>query len=503
MVNSFRFLFCSLACFFSINAYSAERTDYRDFTPEKAQQVASRWNASFDKVGKDIAYAQNYASGKMDNIVNQINNEHQVRTMIRDSGIDPDTGKKIRIEANVTQTANKAKVASTLADRLKKAGDYAKNAGKASIPAFVGGAAVQALVDGVGWVMDEGGKVTKPPSLEDQDVNTLQNIWFPLNLGNPTNETAIQYGASTAEAACKKLASTMYSSSYNKFISVEIIDNSAVCTLQHEAGPSYVLKPSVKLVSNPSYNPSAPQPENVEVTQEQLTEALKNALESNNPALASAISEAIKDAYTPEGKLASIGDEEANGLAANAADTARDAVTKASKNTGTEPTSSGKPGYYKITDGEKTVEGYVYPSDTSASTKTDTKTETTTDPATGNQTTTGTSTGSLQFPAFCDWAAIVCDWIGWTKEQPDEPEELKPVFEEINVPFTPFSIANFNAQCPPDEQLSLTLMEQEMSFVFPMKPFCDFFSGIKPFVIALASFWAVKLIGNASFNSGN
>ncbi|HRB84011.1 MAG TPA: virulence factor TspB C-terminal domain-related protein [Acinetobacter johnsonii] len=491
MVNSFRFLFCSLACFFSINAYSAERTDYRDFTPEKAQQVASRWNASFDKVGKDIAYAQNYASGKMDNIVNQINNEHQVRTMIRDSGIDPDTGKKIRIEANVTQTANKAKVASTLTDRLKKASDYAKRTGKASIPAFVGGAAVQALVDGVGWVIDEGGKVTKEPDEDQKPINSYQKIWC-WNHSPPK-------GCGGSPASAGRDYASLFNFTYK---SSEIIQPNLQAKIILEDSNKQTREVYVLYGSNENYDPNAlvePQ----EVTQEQLTEALKNALESNNPALAAAISQAIKDAYTPEGKLVSIGDEEANGLAVNAADTARDAVNKASKNTGSEPTSSGKPGYYKITDGEKTVEGYVYPSDTSASTKTDTKTETTTDPATGNQTTTGTSTGSFELPAFCDWAAIVCDWIGWTKEQPDEPEELKPVFEEIEVPYTPFSIANFNAQCPPDENLSLNLMGQEMSFVFPMKPFCDFFSGIKPFVIALASFWAVKLIGNASFNSGN
>lgn len=491
MVNYIRILFCALACFFSVTAHSAERTDYRDFTPEKRQQVANRWNESFDKVGKDIAYAQNYASGKMDNIVNQINNEHQVRTMIRDSGIDPDTGKKIRIEANVTQTANKAKVASTLADRLGKAKDYAKKAGKASIPSFLGGAAVQALVDGVGWVMDEGGKVTKK--------ETDPNVCDPSNCSHIQalyNLDGKNY--SSAQAACNSIPLETFGTP------PPTIRLKGTDCLLYGGGNKYNGNVAASLVkiTNPNYNPSAPAP-NVEVTQEQLTEALKNALESNNPALAAAIAEAIKDAYTPEGKLASIGDEQANGLAVDAADTAREAVNKAAKNTGTEPTSSGKPGYYKITDGEKTVEGYVYPSDTSASTTTDTKTETTTDPVTGNQTTTGTSTGSLQLPAFCDWAAIVCDWIGWTKEQPDEPEELKPAFEEIEVPYTPFSIAKFNAQCPPDEQLSLTLMEQEMSFVFPMKPFCDFFSGIKPFVIALASFWAVKLIGNGSFNSGN
>ena len=102
--------------------------------------------------------SKNYANNSF---VAQWNENDRVRNMVRDSGIDPDTGKKIRIEANVTQTANKAKVASTLVERLKKAKDFAKHAGKASIPAFVGGAAFQALMDGVGWVMDEGGEVRR------------------------------------------------------------------------------------------------------------------------------------------------------------------------------------------------------------------------------------------------------------------------------------------------------------------------------------------------------
>lgn len=490
MVNRIRILFCALACIFSVTAHSAERTDYRDFTPELRQQVANRWNESFDKVGKDIAYAQNYASGRMDNVVNQINNEHQVRTMIRDSGIDPDTGKKIRIEANVTQTANKAKVASTLVDRLKKASDYAKKAGKASIPSFVGGAAVQALVDGVGWLIDEGGKVKRKPTEDETDLSNYEFLY------------AHSDGSyKSAQTACTEYLKK-YPQPNPQNVKSGFVDSDLKCNVWNDYQKQYGSFQIYK-IKNPAYNPATPAPQNVEVTQEQLQKALEDALKSNNPALAAAIAQAIKDAYTFEGKLSSVGDEQANGLAVNASDTARDAVNKAAKNTGTEPTSSGKPGYYKITDGEKTVEGYVYPSDTSASTQTDTKTETTTDPATGNQTTIGTSTGSFELPAFCDWAGIVCDWINWTKEEPDEPEEPKPVFEEIEVPHTPFSIAKFNAQCPPDENLSLNLMGQDMSFVFPMKPFCDFFSGIKPFVIALASFWAVKLIGNASFNSGN
>ena len=165
-----------LCCFLILTSpvFAAERTDYRD--PANLPKAVNNFNKSFESMGKQTAYMQKYASGKMDNIISQINGEHKVRTMIRDSGYDPDTGKKIRIEANVTQTANKAKVASTLADRLSKAKDYAKHTGKASIPTFVGMAAFHGLMEGIGWVIDEGGEVKRLPTQEDPDPTSSLHV---------------------------------------------------------------------------------------------------------------------------------------------------------------------------------------------------------------------------------------------------------------------------------------------------------------------------------------
>lgn len=479
MVNSFRFLFCTLACFFSITTYASDLpANPRNDTP--AQSLKRLQNNFKSQANYDAGMKRNLAELDARIYMNEGTKRTSVEQMLVRSGV-VESGAKAEVVAKVTQPADTGKAAKTLADRLGKAKDYAKHAGKASIPAFLGGAAVQALVDGVGWVMDEGGKVTKPPE-DEGNVTPLDRYRWSVGINTPPF-------FNSAESALKH----------------HFPNDKPIRTQQFSGGVNFIMSDgtyrSFRYYPNPTYNPSAPQPENVEVTQEQLTEALKQALESNNPALAAAIAEAIKAAYSYDASEGQ--DNSTNTIAIGTANDMNEAVDRAFDNPTPNATSDKPSGYYKITDGEKTIEGYVTTPDTSAKTDTQTKTETTTDPLTGNQTTTGTSTGSLQFPAFCDWAAIVCDWIGWTKEQPDEPEELKPVFEEINVPFTPFSIAKFNAQCPPDENLSLTLMDQEMSFVFPMKPFCDFFSGIKPFVIALASFWAVKLIGNASFNSGN
>jgi len=486
MVNNFRFLFCTLACFFSITIYASDLpSNPRNDTP--AQSLKRLQNNFKSQANYDAGMKRNLAELDARIYMNEGTKRTNVEQMLTRSGV-LESGAKAEVVAKVTQPADTGKAAKTLADRLGKAKDYAKNAGKASIPAFLGGAAVQALVDGVGWVMDEGGKVTKNP----ENVNPP---YYFYDFYNPsiTNLTLGQ--------ACQAFINFNVDNGYYHSATYSTAGSDPYyCVFSGNsvsAGQFQNLYKQMRIYSSTTDNLNTPQ----EVTQEQLTEALKQALDSNNPVLAAAIAEAIKAAYSYDDSEGQ--DNSTSTIAIGTANDMNEAVDRAFDNPTPNATSDKPSGYYKITDGEKTIEGYVTTPDTSAKTDTQTKTETTTDPVTGNQTTTGTSTGSLQFPAFCDWAAIVCDWIGWTKEQPDEPEELKPVFEEINVPFTPFSIANFNAQCPPDEQLSLTLMEQEMSFVFPMKPFCDFFSGIKPFVIALASFWAVKLIGNASFNSGN
>ncbi len=490
MVNNFRFLFCALACFFSITTYASDLpANPRNDTP--AQSLKRLQNNFKSQDNYDAGMKRNLAELDARIYMNEGTKRTSVEQMLTRSGV-LESGGKAEVVAKVTQPVDTGKAAKTLADRLGKAKDYAKHAGKASIPAFLGGAAVQALVDGVGWVMDEGGKVTKKENddsvicTDNSSCASFSNIW---NLSHNNKD----YSAPTTSACASAIdASGWWGNTLFKSTGA----NTGVC---YGSASGHTIA-YFQRVPNRNYNPSAPPPEKVEVTQEQLTEALKNALESNNPALAAAIAEAIKAAYSYDGSEGQ--DNSTNTAVIGTANDMNEAVDRAFDNPTSNATSDKPSGYYKITDGEKTIEGYVTTPDTSVKTETETKTTTTTDPVTGNPTTTGTSTGSFQLPAFCSWAAIVCDWINWTKEEPQEPE-LKPVFEEINVPYTPFSIAKFNAQCPPDENLSLNLMGQEMSFVFPMKPFCDFFSGIKPFVIALASFWAVKLIGNASFNSGN
>lgn len=473
MVNSIRFLFCIMACFFSISTYADWASD------REAQIRQNRINYAQKVYGMSNAEATKKVDAGL--------SAGKVKQSASFEGTSPD-GSKIRAGATVTKSIETAKVASTLAERLKTAQKYAKNLGKASLPSFVGTAAFHALMNGVDYVMDPENNTIQKPNPDADSFLKGQYYYSVLNHSRSYSNSPA--GACSKEGqAYTPVQSWTYSTSSGTYGSCTKPDSSTVVVSRH---------------NNPDYDPDFSIPARVAATDAEIVEALKKALESNNTALATAIAEAIKAAYSPDvSEGQNIEDSATNGLSASSNADIKNAVTNAANNNGTEASSNGEAGHYKITDGDKTIEGYVTPSDTSGQTTTDSESTTVTDPTTGNQTTTGTSSGSLQFPAFCDWASIVCDWIGWTKEEPAEPEIEPPVIEQIDIPFVPFSITQFNASCPPDQNLSMNLMGTEQSFVLPMTPFCDFFSSIKPFVIACASFFAVKLIGNGAFNSGN
>jgi hypothetical protein len=482
MVNIIRILFCALACFFSITVYASNDPVRENFNKHVKNQEAYQMHTQ--RAAAEVRASISMTPEKIAN----------VKQMLDKQGLLED-GSKVKIGASVTKPVDTAKVASTLVDRLKNAKSYAKNLGKASIPAFVGTAALHALMEGIGWVMDEGGDITRVDSNYNPDGSLSE-----------TNQYLCYYGSEP------RRANTIYQCGL-QFIQYSgvVYTDSTIESCSQQGGCRFKIPIGNGQYGFDNYQVMAgtiprvdtfPTNDPIPVSADEIETALKNALESNNPALATAIAEAMKSAYTQDNSEGQ--PKTTNPLVADAQNDMQRAVDGALDTpTSTGGTAERPSGYYKITDGDKTIEGYVTPSDTSGQTNTDTESTTVTDSITGNQTTTGTSTGSIQFPAFCDWAGIVCDWIGWTKEEPEEPKYDQPVLTEVQIPYAPFSIASFNAQCPVDMNLSLDLMGQNQNFVLPMSPFCDFFSSIKPFVIALASFFAVRLLGNASFNSGN
>ncbi|MDV2486783.1 hypothetical protein [Acinetobacter johnsonii] len=407
----------------------------------------------------------------------------RVEQLLTRSGVALD-GSKATITAKVSQPANTAKVASAITERLKNAKNYAKNVGKASIPTFVGMAAFHGLMEGIGWVMDEGGKVTKTSDENSQD-ELKYTSQYTYRAGG-----GVFYSIEPVlkEALTSIRDSTYISYSLHKDFCVYTSDcRYATFTVKYKKeGINQEWNFLVERSGNPDYKPDHV-PEASEATPEQIETALKNALESNNPALASAIAEAIKSAYSNDSSPGQT--PSANTLVADAQKDMTSVRDKAFDNPTPTSTRDKPEGYYKITDGDKTIEGYVTPSDTTSTGTTDSTTTTNPD---GSTTTTGTT--AQEWPAFCDWAGIVCEFIDWVKEdeqiKEDEPEELDDsIFDrEFDIEF------NMGAACPPNPIWKFDFVGHQWSKEIDITSVCDFFKYLGYAIVFASNMTALWIV---------
>ena len=429
---------------------------------------------SLDRFKQHLSRQDAYAR-RMEEVKASIGKDSQgrqtIQQIVNKHAVLPD-GSKAELKTVVTQTPNKTKVAQVLTERLKNAKDYAKNLGKASIPSFVGMAAFHGLMEGIDWVMDEGGEIQKKnPELEVE--TTVQPYHQYRYVFSQTNQIV------ASVEALRRISNNYFTSSTRTNCSVNTSDNRVYCNVVNNDNGSTGYFSYGYRELNPSYNPSAvnPNPSHVNVSSSELQTAVKNALESNNAALAAVIADAIKSAYSYDGSEGQ--KPSSNTLAKEAADDMAVALPKAFDN----PVPTSNPdrpsGYYKITDGDKTVEGYVTPAPISGTT--DTTTTPTIDPVTGQPTGGTSTTGGFQLPAFCDWAAVVCDFIDWVKEEPeiDEPEVPFKDIQRQEIRDDLLTIGS--TACPADIQVNWTGLPFGISIdkTVEMRPYCDVLEPLK------------------------
>lgn len=469
-----------LLCFLilvSSGSYAVDPIDFSTATPaevraynlKRQQEYIQKTDNSFADLGK-----------KINQVKASVNGPHIKQTLER-SGVLSD-GSKVNVKAVVTQPVDKAKVAKTLTERLKNAKDHAKNLGKASIPSFVGMAAFTALMEGIDYVMGEGGEIRRPVEINPNDEEYAKYVSPYMWKG-----THSQYNGGynySLENACRNYLSFLLKESGGSSGDTYVGSYRDSCSYVSSKGTSW--STTLYRATNPNYNPSAVPAPTAVVTGPELETALKNALESNNPALAAAIAGAITAAYTydkSEGQ-----NDAANRPVIDAANDMSDALPKAFDN----PVPASDPerpsGYAKITDGQKTVEAYVTPAPVGGTT--DTTTTPNIDPVTGQPTGETSTSGGFQFPKFCDWAAVVCDWIEWTKEPPEEEDQLEVPVSEIDKQDIKKDLITVAASaCPPDQRFDVSGLPFGISInkSYSMQPICNTLEPLK-YVFQLMTF---------------
>lgn len=87
-------------------------------------------------------------------------------------------------------------------------------------------------------------------------------------------------------------------------------------------------------------------------------------------------------------------------------------------------------------------------------------------------------TGSWKIPPFCDFAAPVCEFIKWAKEPPEKDDELEnPNIDDQGIFSRTFNTTfSLSKQCPPDIPINFESTYLSRSFTFSMNWLCIIFT---------------------------
>lgn len=350
-------------------------------------------------------------------------------------------------------------------------------------------AALDEMLDGIGWIIDEGGKVTKSPEQSSTTENVQGKYTSDYQYYIVSNDNK-EIKAYTVANAC--IAFFSYHNSWqNVFIySFEGLDSPTVCK------DKAVYVKDGKLFSNGTTTPkrrtnpykTATPPASVPVPQQEIEQKINDYF--NDPKSPSSKDLLIEQALKPKGKASIMWSDDPS---------SEQTIFSDHKNTAEKILNSDNPqgdGLTKttpvITDGTATETE----TNTDTTTNTDVNETTTTNPdgsttTTGSNTSAGSSstTSTSKLPAFCDYASKLCDWLDWTKEMPEDEE--KPEEENINDLgiFNRELDTQFNLEgsCPSDFNFQMTNKYFAGSYTIPLNWLCISFTFIGYALIFLSN----------------
>lgn len=440
------------------------------FTLTHAANDLEKWNSESGKVARS-AMREKLKTTTYRELPNHVDSSYRSTA----------NGGKVLREIETNATVKGSRVGTTIealkdVDKMGAAKKFAKELGKGGVRFTVGAvlieAAMQEMLDGVGWIIDEGGKVNKKPSLESQDglVQSWDQYGFEHN-GKlyQSGKAAFKVWAQSVKKNHIFVSETLVpygSSYYSKVIYRDADDN------------NYIRDAAFNRIINPNYAPNS-SPSDVEVLEPEMIEKIRDYFE--NPQTPQSKDLLIEDAVKPKGKAK---------IAWSDDPSSEQTIYNDNKNTTDKVLLSDNPvadGLTKET--PKITDGTSASGESNSESSSNTDVNETTRPnpdgsttTTGNNTTNNTTNNTFNFelPAFCDYAAIVCDWIDWTKEEPEKEEEQeeqtinnKGIFDrEFDINF------EFEKSCPPDYVFNFETKYIAGSYRFTFNWLCMFFAGI-------------------------
>lgn len=463
-MGRYKIFIAVLLCFFSTFASAALTTKQLRNQDEYAAAMSKQMR-NYDSMEAKVNY---------NNLKNQINGAMSASKTLSD-------GSRAASASSIAKAADAARAAGTIAGRFAKA----------SVPAFVGSMALDGLIKGIGWVMDDGSKVVKRPAdAADQDLRTMTKAWR----NSWVSTTAPNAFFTTPDLACTALnASIGFASSNYNHTGFYTSSTSYNCHFSSGTG-------TTSLETNPNYNP------NVSITyvpasQQDITNAIQKYLQDNpNTDITNNI---YVSAYTPDMQFAL--SDQVNVLASEMSDQMAQSLEAAAKSaTGNASvTIYGPDGAIIVGSATSQIDLYG-----TGSTTTTSETSTTTNADGTTSTTTTQGSQQSDWPAFCDYASIMCDWYSWTKDTYSSAVTSLTDFltpdnndNSVDVQDPQQDDSNFSfslpAACPaPIQLINSSFMGVPINWQYDFADFCTILTDyVRPILIAMGAFIAVLILG--------
>lgn len=363
-------------------------------------------------------------------------------------------GSRTRVVAEAVLDVDKEKVARDWNKKLSKFGK-ATNAVGAALT--IGGL----ILDAVDWVMDPENNTIQKPNPTDTDPSSPYN---PTIYYNNQNGNLV---ATTPEGVCKLSGYTYVKKGTWDW-----------CYAPNGGRDQVQSKP------NPAYNPSAPPQQPVVVSEAEIEQALKNIL--NDPKYADLAKQMIGNSYTIGSDNPDPDPNIVNDIKDAQKGTLKSDDPKGDGRTRTDP---------KIDTGTQGQADTTPKPDTGTGTNPDTGTGTTPTP---NPSPNNGSTTNFELPAFCNYAAKLCDWLDWTQEDKELEEAEKEEPEELDLGTIDKNRFSANGQCPAPKEIDETVkaLGRNVNFDFKIEwtPICSVAEDTSPLVLLISTITGLLIL---------
>lgn len=364
-------------------------------------------------------------------------------------------GSRTRVVAEATLVVDKDKV---WKDWARKIGKFGKGANAVGGALVVGGL----IVDAAGWVIDEGGKVTKKA-----EPNSSNSPGIYCVTDNQCN-----YSISA-------LINDYWKNSSDKYVYVSHVmqdSDYGIATVRNKDGVT--LQTGFTRTPNPQYDSNAPTTQ--AVSEEEKEQVLKNLL--NDPKYADLAAQMIGNTYSMGPENPEPDPNVVNDLKNKQKDVLKSDNPKGDGKTRTDP---------KIDTGTQGQADTTPKPDTGTGTNPDTGTGTTSSSNTG-------STTNFELPAFCNYAAKLCDWLDWTQEDKELQEAEKEEPEELDLGTIDKNRFSANGQCPAPIQVNESVRSLGKSVDFDLSiewtQICNVAEDTSPLVLLISTITGLLIL---------